>query len=50
MATGIVSISAQDHHYRLISFLLAAIAVAAMVVLTALAAVKTAVRQRFRST
>ena len=47
MATGIVSISAQDHHYRLISFLLAAIAVAAMVVLTALAAVKTAVRQRF---
>jgi tellurite resistance protein TehA-like permease len=47
MATGIVSISAQDHHYRLISFLLAAIAVAAMAVLTALAAVKTAVRQRF---
>jgi tellurite resistance protein TehA-like permease len=47
MATGVVSISAQDHHYRLISFLLAAIAAAAMVSLTALAVVKTAVRRRF---
>lgn len=47
MATGIVSMSAQDHHYRWISFLLAAIAAAAMVVLTALAVVKTAARRRF---
>ena len=47
MATGIVSISAHDHHYRWISWVLAAIAAATMVVLTALAVVKTAVRQRF---
>lgn len=47
MATGVVSISAQDHHYRWISFVLATIAAVAMVSLTALAVVKTAVRRRF---
>ncbi len=47
MATGIVSISAQDHHYRVISFLLVVVAAVAMVLLTALVIVKTAVRQRF---
>jgi tellurite resistance protein TehA-like permease len=47
MATGIVSIAAQDHHHRLLSFVLCVIAAAAMILLTALAIVKISVRQRF---
>jgi len=47
MATGIVSISALDHHYRWISDVLAAVAAGAMVTLTALAVVKIFVQQRF---
>lgn len=47
MATGIVSVSAQDHHYRWISAALAAVAVLSLAVTVVLVVVNSVVHQRF---
>ena len=47
MATGIVSVSALDHHYRWISTALAGVAVLTLLVMVGLLCVDTVVQQRF---
>ena len=47
MATGIISISADDHHYIVISCILTAVAIAALIVLIGLVVLKLIVRRTF---